>query len=50
MDALQQAPLKPIQRHELIKTIVPAIRDAASRAKENSHLWTHPRPSQRILT
>lgn len=40
MDALQQAPLKPIQRHQLIKTIVPAIKDAVSRANENSQSGT----------
>lgn len=50
MDAVQKAPLKPAQRHELIKTIAPAIKNAVSRAKENSQHWTHPHPAYSTLT
>ena len=50
MDALQQTSLTPIERHQKVKTIIPAITDAVSRAKENTHQWTCSQQPPVILT
>jgi len=42
MDALQQSQLKTVARREKLKTIIPAIEQAASRAKEDSYQWMQP--------
>jgi hypothetical protein len=50
MDALKQSELKPTQRREKLKTIIPAIAKAASRAREDSYHWMRPFLPHIILT
>ncbi len=49
MDALQQSQLKTVGRREKLKTIIPAIEQAASRAKD-SYQWMRPPRPPIILT